>query len=85
MPSKNEIAVEVAIGGTCNNGMLLRSIDLTLCCLCLGDKKLETRWIRSKEGIASWYKSLEFSNIPFPEDISQVPDVFINVYEKKVE
>eukprot|EP01156_Anaeramoeba_ignava_P017863 Anaeramoba_ignava/a90184_286.p1 GENE.a90184_286~~a90184_286.p1 ORF type:complete len:1304 (+),score=348.32 a90184_286:131-4042(+) len=48
----------------------------------VGNYSFQSKTVSTKKGTVSWYEQLKDFAIEYPSDLSQVPDVFINVYFK---
>ncbi|KAJ5067739.1 c2 calcium-dependent membrane targeting [Anaeramoeba ignava] len=50
--------------------------------LSIGKNLIRSKTLSTKKGTVSWYEQLKDFVVEFPADITQIPDLFINVYFK---
>ncbi|KAJ3448836.1 c2 calcium-dependent membrane targeting [Anaeramoeba flamelloides] len=59
-----------------------RGINSVFVELAIGQEIIKTKRHRIKKGAVSWWEAVQEKVLTFPKDMSQCPDVFINVYSK---
>ena len=45
----------------------------------MGENRVQTKLVATQEGRSCWYQELELANLEFPDDVTQLPDVFVNL------